>query len=416
MLRLAGLVVIVAAITIGLAARRTDLDLGAPLAPFFWAHLLFPARHPWWPLPTLVLALVSALALLRSPRLPSWVFVSGAFALALGSRLGLAVGQRGEREWWWPLVRPNSLVTEYPAAYPFVRGHVLAFIDHFAENVPLLPEHPSGHPVGATLAFFGLDSVTGGPHGTAIALCAIGALAVAPTLWLGRALAGELAARRAVVLFALAPDTLIYGATSYDAAFVPITTLCAWLLVTRRVRLGALIATGAFLLSYALALAPLWAALVLGRRGGLRVALWSVGVAIGTLGLMALTLGYDPIHALLETRRAYARGIGTVRPQWYWLLGGPAAFLVMLGPLLANSLLAAAERASAAARALLVCLLLAALSGVIEAEVERILQFAVPFAAVAAAPVLRSRRWLAIGLAIGLAQAYFIELRWDTTF
>ena len=108
------------------------------------------------------------------------------------------VGQRGEREWWWPLVRPNSRVTEYPAAYPFVRGHVLAFIDHFAESVPKLPEHPSGHPVGATLAFFELDNLTGGPHGTAIALCAIGALAVAPALWLGRALGrrGRRAPRR----------------------------------------------------------------------------------------------------------------------------------------------------------------------------------------------------------------------------
>jgi hypothetical protein len=52
----------------------------------------------------------------------------------------------------------------------------------------------------------------------------------------------------------------------------------------------------------------------------------------------------------------------------------------------------------------------------LQAEVERILQFMVPLAAVAAAPLIPSRRWLAIGLAIGLAQAYFIEIRWDTTF
>ena len=88
----------------------------------------------------------------------------------------------------------------------------------------------------------------------------------------------------------------------------------------------------------------------------------------------------------------------------------------MLGPFLAERFLAAAEKANAAARALLACLALAALSGVLEAEVERILQFAVPFAAVAAAPVVRSHRWLALGLALGLAQAYFIEVRWDTTF
>ena len=57
-----------------------------------------------------------------------------------------------------------------------------------------------------------------------------------------------------------------------------------------------------------------------------------------------------------------------------------------------------------------------ALSGVLEAESERILQFAVPLAAVAAAPFLRSHRWLAIGLAVGLAQAYLIEIRWDAAF
>jgi hypothetical protein len=415
-LRIVALAVVVTAVTIGVVARRAGIALGAPLAPFFWANLLFPARHPWWPLPSLAVTLALGLALLRSPRLPAWAFVVAASFLALGSRLGLAVGQRGEREWWWPLVRPNSLVTEYPAAYPFLRGHVLAFVDRFAETVPLLPVHPSGHPVGATLAFYALDSATGGPHGTAIALCALGALAVVPTFLLGRALGGEAAARCAVVLFVLAPDTLIYGATSYDAAFVPVTTLCAWLLVTRRVRLGALAATAAFLLSYALALAPLWAALVLGRRGGLRAAVWCAGTALAILGLMAITLGYDPIEAILQTQRAYARGIGSVRPQWYWVVGGPAAFLVMLGPLLAERFLAAAERADAAARALLACLLLAALSGVLEAEVERILQFAVPLAAVAAAPVVRSRRWLALGLALGLAQAYFIEVRWDTTF
>ncbi len=51
-----------------------------------------------------------------------------------------------------------------------------------------------------------------------------------------------------------------------------------------------------------------------------------------------------------------------------------------------------------------------------EAEVERIWQFLVPLAAVAAAPYAPAREWLWIGLAAGLLQAYAIELRWDTTF
>ena len=397
-------------------ARATGTDLGADAAPFFLSSLHPPAQHPWWPLPSLLLALAAGLALLRSPRLPTWAFMAGAFAVALGARLGLAVGQRGIDEWWWPLARPGAQDTEYPAAYYLLQDNLLPFIDLFGVLVPILPVHPSGHPVGATLAFHALDSLTGSIEITAVALCAIGALAVAPTLWLGRALADEASARRAVVLFALAPDTLIYGATSYDAAFVPITTVCAWLLVTRRVRLGALVAAASFLLSYALALAPLWAALVLGRRGGMRVAVWSAGVALAVLGAMVVALGYDPVEAVINTHRAYERGIGGRRPQWYWVFGAPAAFLVMLGPLLAERLLKAAERASAAARALVACIVVAALSGVIEGESERILQFAVPLAAVAAAPVIRSHRWLAIGLALGLAQAYLIEIYWDASF
>ena len=234
--RITGFVVVAAAVAGGMIARRTGVDLGAASAPFFLSKLHDSARHPWWPLPTLVLALVAGLALLRSPRLPTWAFVAGSFVLALGTRLGLAVGQRGVAEWWWPLTRPGARDTEYPSAYYFMQGHVLAFIDHFGLLVSILPVHPSGHPVGAMLAFFALDSLTGSLHVTAIALCALGALAVVPTLLLGRALTDDRSARRAVVLFALAPDTLIYGATSYDAAFVPITTLCAWLLVTRRVR------------------------------------------------------------------------------------------------------------------------------------------------------------------------------------
>ena len=414
--RVTGLIVVVAAVAGGMVARRTGVHLGAGSAPFFLFKLHDSARHPWWPLPSLVLALVAALALLRSPRIPTWAFVVGSFALALGARLGLAVGQRGVAEWWWPLTRPGARDTEYPSAYYFMQGHVLAFIDHFGVLVSVLPVHPSGHPVGAMLAFFALDSLTGSLHLTAFVLCALGALAVVPTLLLGRALADDASARRAVVLFALAPDTLIYGATSYDAAFVPITTLCAWLIVSRRVRMGAVVAAASFLLSYALALVPLWGSLVLWRRGGLRAALWAAGVALGVLGAMALVLGYDPVEALLNTHRAYERGIGGRRPQWYWVFGGPAAFLVMLGPLLAERFLAAVERASAAARALVACIVVMALSGVLEAESERILQFAVPLAAVAAAPFLRSHRWLVLGLAVGLAQAYLIEIRWDSAF
>lgn len=400
----------------GLIARHSGRDLGAATAPLFWSSLAHPARHPWWPLPSLALSFALALWLLRARPHSGRVFLAGAFVLALGSRMGLAVAQHGTSEWTYPLVRVGARTTEYPAAYSVVHADPLGFIDHFAELVPLLPVHPSGHPVGATLAFWGLDRLTGGSGGSAAALLVIGSVAVAPVLWLGRALCDEQVARRAVVLFALAPITLLYGATSYDAAFATVGAVCAWLLVTRRVALGAAAAAVAFMLSYALALVPLWAALALGRRAGLRAAVACALATLATLLLLWLAFGYDPIGAVRATHAAYERGIGGRRPQWYWVIGGPAAFLIVLGPLLAERLLHGAERAVAGARALLACLVLAAVSGVMEAEVERIWQFAVPLAAVSAAPMLRSRRWLVVGLALGLAEAYLVELRWDTSF
>ena len=88
----------------------------------------------------------------------------------------------------------------------------------------------------------------------------------------------------------------------------------------------------------------------------------------------------------------------------------------MLGPLIAERLLFAVERGGRAARALAVCVIVGAATGVMEAEVERIWQFLGPLAAVAAAPYVTGRRWLYAGLAAGLIEAYLIELRWDTTF
>jgi hypothetical protein len=134
------------------------------------------------------------------------------------------------------------------------------------------------------------------------------------------------------------------------------------------------------------------------------------------LAFLAVAFGYDPIHAVIATHKAYEHGIGGRRPYWYWVIGAPAAFLIVLGPLLAERLLRGVELGGVAARAVVACVLLAAFSSVIEAEGERILQFLTPLAAVAAAPYTRSRRWLVAGLVLGVLQAYLIELHWDTTF
>ena len=361
-----------------------------------------------------LLAVPIGLALVR---LPSRLIAAGLFALGLVTRLALNQAQRGTYEWHRPFVRGHG-TREYPGAFPLVTPDPLRFIDRFAELVPTpgMPVHPSGHPVGATLLAWALDRLTGGVDGLALSVIVLGAAGAWPVLALARRLLDERAARIACLVWALAPSTLIYGATSLDGVFVTIAAAAACAVAGRRFALAAVASAIAFLCSYALALAPLWAALVLGRRGFARAAVWCVGGTLAVLAALALLLGYDPVGALQHTFDAYQRGIGGHRPYAYWVFAGPAAFLLALGPGLAATTLGGIDRATAGARALAACIVLAALSGVMEAEVERIWQFMVPAAAIAAAPLLRSRTLLVTVLVLGAVQAVALELLLDTSW
>lgn len=415
-----GAIMVAAALLGGLLARRAGVDLGAASAPLFLVRLDAPLAGGL-AVPALACAggVAGALALARRPGLPATAFAVLATLLGLAVRLGLNTAQRGTDEWTYPLVRGGG-TREYPAAFPLVDELGIAgFIDGFGAltGSPDFPVHPAGHPVGATLAAFALDRLGGGVDGLALLLIALGALGAVPVLLLARRLLPEREARVAVLLWALAPATLIHGATSLDAIFVPVAALCATAVLARRALAAAALAAAAFLLSYALALAPLWAALVLGRRGGLRAAVVTGGGALIALAALALVAGYDPIDALRGTFTAYERGIGGRRPHGYWLVGGPAAFLLALGPALGALLLRGIDRATPGSRALAACVVLAAASGVMEAEVERIWQFMVPTAAIAAAPLVASRpRLLALVLGLGALAALAIEALYDTSW
>ncbi len=416
--RLAGLLVVVAAVAVGVWARRSGVFLGARTAPLFWVEYrdTLPPRW-WWPIAPLLVAFVAAVLLLRlDERVGARLFPFAAFLVALLARAGLATTHFGLDEWWWPFDRPGGRSSEYPAAFGVVHGHPLAFLDHFAELVPHLPIHPSGHPAGATLLSLVLYRAGGGVEGYAGIVLFLGAATAWPAYWAGRRLVGDPQARLAVLAWAFAPVTLLYGATSFDAVFALLALLVVAAFVGDRVGLGAVGSALLFFLSYALALIPLYAALASRpRRRGVIVALASAGAVLALVVGLSLLAGYDTLGAIRATHDAYERGIGGRRPFWYWCFGGIAAFLLCLGPVLAERFLRGVERGTPGARALALCGLAAAASGVMEAEVERIWQFAVPLAAIAAAPLLTRRR-VEAAMVLGVLLAYAIELRWDTTF
>jgi hypothetical protein len=105
-----------------------------------------------------------------------------------------------------------------------------------------------------------------------------------------------------------------------------------------------------------------------------------------------------------------------VRPYWYWLLGSPAAFLLVLGlPILWHALraLAAGRTIAIAIFALLAC---AAVIGFTKAETQRIWLFFAPFVCLAAASgVERSVSPRAVLAALAL-QALAYEFVFDTVW
>jgi methylthioxylose transferase len=409
-------VIVAAAVAIGAYARHHHILLGADSAPLFLTPYIHTPHRYWWPLAPLGLSLAAAWLLLRADtRLSRPVFAAAAFVIALISRAGLDTAQYGLSEWWWPFTRPVEQRIDYHVAFPLVQRDPIGFLRHYAQLVATLPIHPAGHPPGATLLSFALTRAGGGIPGEAVLILLLGAAAVWPVHVLATRLVGEGPARRAVLIFALAPSTLIYSATSLDAVFTLIAACCVAAFATRRYLIGAAAAAAGVFCAYALALAPVWAALTAPRRHRARVVVVSAAACLVVFGGVALATGYQPVAAFQATVDRAAQVNRGWRPYWYWLVGGPAAFLIMLGPMLAERFLAGVERATPGARALAACFLVATLAGVMRAEVERLWQFAVPLAAIAAAP-LTTRRQAVIIIALGLVQAYVIELFWDTSF
>jgi hypothetical protein len=288
------------------------------------------------------------------------------------------------------------------------------FLDRFAETVPALPVHAAGHPPGMLLSLYALGISS--PGGMA-ALCIVtGALSVPLTYALGRRLLEEGAARIATLLLAFAPGALIFGVTSADAAYATLGMLAAWALITRRA-VGAAVLAVVSLFAWSLLAVGAWAAIVVWRREGIRAAL-ALCVLCGAalLGFYALLYaftGFDPIGTLQATGDVYRAGIASARPYWYWLLGSPAAFLLVLGlPILWYAL-----RALAAGRTLAIAifavLATAAVIGFTKAETERIWLFFAPFVCLAAASRSVPLRSVLAALAV---QALVYEFIFDTVW
>jgi methylthioxylose transferase len=259
----------------------------------------------------------------------------------------------------------------------------------------------------------GIDS----PAGMAALCIGIGALSGPLAYLLARALLDERDARVAALLLALAPGALLFGATSADAVYLTLGLVAAWPLAARSwvARAGGAVAlaAGSFF-AWSLLGVGAWAAILALRREGWRAALMLSALCGAALvvfyALLHAATGFDPVGTLRATEDVYRAGIASVRPYWYWLIGSPAAFLLVLGLPIAWYALRARHTL---APAIFAVIAFAAVMGFTKAETERIWLFLAPFVCLAAATHAKPTRVLFGALA---AQALLYELLFDTVW
>jgi methylthioxylose transferase len=370
-------------------------------------------------LAAVVPALIASAVVLAGPavaRAAPWPVLLLAAVVALGVwavALALTNGAGG-------LTEPLETRPEYLRLVPTLDSPG-EFLTTFLERVDGYPTHVRGHPPGMVLILLALEGAgLGGSAAAAALIVAVGATAPVAALVAMRAVAGEDAARRAAPYLVLAPAA-VYVATSADALYMGVGAWAVAALVVAIMREGrrsdALALAGGLIfgvvifLSYGLALLgtiPLAVAVAARRVRPLVFA--ALGVAAVIVAFLAA--GFWWLDGLAEVREQYLhRSISPNRPYEFFVFNNLAAFAIVVGPATAVALARLRDR-----RAWLLvgggiaAVLLADLSGMSKAEVERIWLAFVPWVMLAAC-ALPSRRGFAIALlAAQAATALAVEL------
>jgi hypothetical protein len=306
---------------------------------------------------------------------------------------------------------------------------VPAMLREYVDRIPFShpdnwPVHVAGHPPGAVLFFILLDRLgLAGDWSAGMVVTVIAASTPVAVLTTLRALGAEAAARKAAPFLVLGPAA-IWTAVTADALFAAVA---AWGLAALAVGataarrssavawsvLAGLLLGSCVMMSYGLPLLGLLAAGVLvAARSWL-----PLPVAAATAGAVVLAFaagGFEWWEAFPVLRERYWAGLADKRPAAYWMWGNLAALMLCAGPLLGAALarLVTAPRTHdrvvvLLSGAALAAVLLADLSRMSKAEVERIWLPFVPWLLVSTA--LLPRRWRRAGLGLQLAVALVLQ-------
>jgi len=379
-------------------------------------------RVSWWSLPALTVAACAAGGADRLARTLPWrrlMWACFAGALVWSAVLAAWDGAAG-------FTRSPGSAVDYLAALPAIDG-VGSFLRSLITDTRSWPTHVQAHPPGMVLLLLGLRPLGLATPSWVAALEHVAGAASVPALLLAtREVAGERAARAAAPFLVFSSVAVWWS--SGDAVFLGVgawaVALCV-LATGRRGRRsvvlamwgGALWAVSVFL-SYGIVLLASVPVVVAWRRGRLRVLGLACVPVAAIVGLAALG-GFWWFDGLAATREAYALSLARVRPYHYFAVANLAAAAIAVGPAVWVGLtrLRRGEGWMLAAGAL-VAILLADLSGLSKAEVERIWLPFLPWlvvgavAAFAEASHSARRGWLGAQLAWALLVQALVVSPW----
>jgi hypothetical protein len=348
----------------------------------------------------------------------AWVTAAG-WAVALA----VATGSSG-------LTSPLDSRFDYWAVMPDVRRlGIDEFVRTFLDRLPSYPVHVQGHPPGLPVFYGLLDAVgLGGRGWAATAVILIGASTVPAVLVATGAVAGASAARAVCPFLVLAPFAL-FVATTGDAVFMAASAWSITLLVLALIRrpgrrpdvlalAGGTIGGVTLFLTYGalplLVAVPGAVALAQRRIRPLLIGLLAVAAVVGAW----LAAGFWWLDGLHATHHFYGLRAGNDRPYSFFLVANLAVLGIMLGP----ATVAGATRlrdAGVTRLVLAACLavVIADVSGLSKAEVERIWLPFMPWLGLAVVDLARDGRrrvprWLAAQGALAIALQVLVAWPW----
>ena len=418
---------VLAAAVVGRRLLADGATLYLPFPPLLAQWL--PHVGPGTPFAVVVAVVVVARGPAWAERLP-WRVLPALTGVAAGAwTLSLALVDGWQRGVVDRLTSADEYLHDVPRA-PAVPALLREFGAHILTTAVdpaqtwFWTTHVGAHPPGAFLVFVALDRIgLGGGGAAGLLVIAVGASAAAAVLVAARAMGDEQVARRAAPFAVLFPgavwvgvsaDGLFAGCLAWGVALLAVAVNRSGRRAVIAAAAAGLLLGGAVYLSYGLVLGGLLAAAVLARRWR-----WpAVGFAAAGVAVVvaAFTLaGFSWLDGYAKVRVIYAASVAAARPYSYFVWANLAAVAFAIGPAGVAGLRRIATRAVGpylVVAAAVAAMLVADLSGMSKAEVERIwLPFAV-WTCLACAELPRPRRWLAAQAVVALLVNHLLLTVW----